>query len=135
MSLHELISDPTALWERCPPASEAAIQALVEHVGVQLPDEYLALLRYSNGGEGELGIEPLWFSIFPAEEVLQSNQDHALATYLPGYLAFGSNLGLEILLFNTKEGHPWKVYYVPNIGMDERDVLESAPDLMSGAVI
>jgi hypothetical protein len=72
MNLHHILTDPTADWKREPPANETAIQKLIQESGIDFPEEYLEFLRYSNGGDGELGIEPYWFDIFPAEEVLEA---------------------------------------------------------------
>lgn len=61
-------------WTRHEPADPAAVADLITDSGVELPEEYLALLRLSNGCEGPLGIEPGWFVLWPAEEVLVSNR-------------------------------------------------------------
>lgn len=123
-----VLEDKTADWSRKAPATEEAIKALLTNTGLDFPEEYLNLLRYSNGGEGELAAQPLWFSIFPIEEVLEVNRDYEIERYLPGYFAFGSNMGGEMLLFDTRESKPWKVYYAPCIGMEEDQVVECTAD-------
>jgi hypothetical protein len=128
MDLLRILEDTTADWSRKAPALEEGIQALIKETGLDFPEEYLSLLRYSNGGEGELAVDPLWFVIFPVEEVIDRNNSVEVAKELPGYFAFGSNGGGELLLFNTRESKPWKVYYAPYIGMEEETVLESTPD-------
>lgn len=121
-----VLEDKTADWSRADPATEDAIQGLIMETGMDFPEDYLNLLRYSNGGEGELGVDPLWFSIYPAEEVVELNRRYEIESYLPGYFAFGSNRGGEALLFDTRKSKPWKVYYAPFIGMEEDQVLECA---------
>jgi hypothetical protein len=39
----------------------------VNHAGFALPQAYLDFLRISNGGEGELPVQPYWFQICRAE--------------------------------------------------------------------
>jgi hypothetical protein len=124
--LLRVLEDKPADWSREAPATEDTIQGLIRDTGIDFPEEYLNLLRYSNGGEGELGVDPLWFSIYPVEEVVELNRRYDIESYLPGYFAFGSNMGGEALLFDTKESKPWKVYYAPIIGMEEDQVLECA---------
>jgi hypothetical protein len=128
MDLLRILEDTTADWYRQAPAPEKAIQALIRESGLDLPEEYLTLLRYSNGGEGELAVEPLWFVIFPVQDALERNQGLQIAKRLPGYFAFGSSGGGCSLLFNTRENRPWKVYWVDDVGMEEEYVSESTPD-------
>ncbi|MEO5952134.1 MAG: SMI1/KNR4 family protein [Chloroflexia bacterium] len=131
MDLFEILNNPTADWLREKPARETAIQRLIENTGLHFPEEYLNFLGYSDGGEGELAVQPLWFHIFAAEEAIYKNKSYQLDEYLPGYFAFGNNMGLEIFVFNIQESPPWKVYYVPNIGMEEEAVLECAPNFLA----
>jgi hypothetical protein len=128
LNLSQMLEDATANWYRHAPASEEAIQALIRETGLDFPEEYLSLLRYSNGGEGELAVQPLWFVIFPVENVVKRNQGLEIAKWLPGYVAFRSSGGGCSLLFNTRENRPWKVYWADDIGMDEEHVFESTPD-------
>lgn len=109
-------------------ADQGAVAALSAALGDELPEEYLALLRLSNGGEGPLGVEPGWFQFWPAEKVLDSNRDFQINEYLPGLFGFGSNGGGELLAFDTRQGTPWTVVMAPFIGMDENDVVEIAKD-------
>jgi SMI1 / KNR4 family (SUKH-1) len=128
MDLLGILEDTTADWSRKAPASEEAIQALISDTGLDFPAEYLSLLRYSNGGEGELAVQPLWFVIDPVEDVVKRNQEMGIAKWLPGYFRFGSSGGGSSLLFNTRESRPWKVYHVDDVGMEEEYVYESTPD-------
>ena len=64
------IINSDSLWDRESPASSDLIENLVLESGLQLPEDYLDFLRLSNGGEGELPVDPFWFQIWPAEEVL-----------------------------------------------------------------
>jgi len=127
-TLIEILSDPDAGWTRRPPASEAAIQTLIADCDFALPPDYLTFLRYSNGGEGILCIDPGWFRICPAEEVIEYNRGYCVEKYLPGYFAIGSNGGDEMLAIRMRDGSPFPVYMVPFCPMSEGDSLEVAHD-------
>jgi len=87
-TLLDVLSDSTAGWTRRPPATDAAIEALAANCDFLLPEEYLSFLRYSSGGEGFLCIEPWYFRLCSAEEVIACNQ---------GYNAQGAR---------SRNGHP-----------------------------
>lgn len=125
--LHQILSDPTAEWSRCSPASESAIRMLIEACDFVLPQEYLLFLRYSNGGEGVLCIEPWYFRLCAAEDVVSYNQGYHVEEFLPGYFAIGSNGGDEMLAIRKRDGSPCPVYMVPFI-MADNDVVQIAHD-------
>lgn len=113
-------------WDAGSPASEAAIQALAEQSGLELPNEYLDFLRQSNGGCGPLRIEPGWLQLWPAEEVVAVNRDYEVALWLPGLFGFGSSGGGELLAFDTRFAKPWRVVMVPFCDLTEESVLPVA---------
>ena len=69
MNVSDILKDRTTKWNRKAPADPDSIDRLVAESKVELPEEYLALLRYSNGGEGELGVEPGWFRPGPRRKL------------------------------------------------------------------
>ena len=113
---------------REPAADPGAVAALSAASGAEWPDQYLALLGISNGGGGPLGVEPGWFQLWPAEEVLASNRGYEVQENAPGLIGFGSNGGGELLAFDTRRGQPWPVVMVPFIGMGMDAVVEIAKD-------
>jgi hypothetical protein len=113
---------------RKPAAAAGAVAALSAASGIKLPEEYLALLRLSNGGDGPLSVEPGWFQLWPVDEVLALNRSYRVHEYLPGLFGFGSNGGGELLALDTRRGPPWPVVMVPFIGMEEDTVVEIAED-------
>jgi len=120
-------------WNRENPASHDTIENLVVKSGLQLPKDYLDFLRLSNGGEGELPVDPFWFQIWPVDEVLEHNEGYRVKQHLPGFFVFGSNGGGEMLAFNIREHGSWPVYMIPFIPMDESDAKKVAPDFLSFA--
>jgi hypothetical protein len=128
VTLLEILGDTTAGWTRRPPATEAAIGALTANCDFALPEEYLSFLRYSNGGEGFLCIEPWYFQLCSAEEVVAYNQGYNVEEFLPGCFAIGSNGGGEMLAIRKRDGSPCPVYMVPFIPMTQSEVVEIAHD-------
>ena len=85
-------------------------------------------LREEGYIEGELSVDPLWYIIWEPEDIEEYNKDYELAEYLPGYTAFGSNGGNELLVVDSSG----TVYTVPAIGMEPQyanKIAESISDL------
>lgn len=127
MSILDLLKDESADWTRQRPADEAAVQKLVKDSGLDLPDTYLTLLRYSNGGggplclEGEFKFKPRWFELWQVEEVIDLNMGSGVKEWLPDFFGFGSNGGGEMFAFNTGTQQPWRIYAIPFTSMEECD--------------
>jgi SMI1 / KNR4 family (SUKH-1) len=74
------------------PASEEGIADAERRIGRRLPEELRAFLRRANGWTGRLNG---WdFLVHGTEELVAAN-DEAFNLSFPGYLAWGSNGGLE----------------------------------------
>ncbi|MBV6499103.1 MAG: hypothetical protein CJBNEKGG_01553 [Prosthecobacter sp.] len=128
MTITEQVHDLSAKWDREPPASAEVIGKLISESRLKLPEDYLAFLLQSNGGEGELGIQPGWFRIWQAEEVIQAGLEHEVPKYAPGFFTFGGNGGGELLAFDTRSGTPWPVVALPCIGLDAKEAIPVAPN-------
>ena len=50
-------------WRKAEGASQEAIALLKSVAPVDLPESYFSLLSFSNGGEGPLAVQPLWFQV------------------------------------------------------------------------
>lgn len=118
MDILEVLQGTTADWERASPAPKSVLNALIEGCRLTLPPDYLTLLQFSNGGEGKLGVEPGWFQIWPAQEVLEFNRVHEVDVRLPGFFGFGSSGGGELLAIHSVTG---KIYMIPFIGMAQEE--------------
>jgi len=66
IDIAEILKD--AVWDQEEPAKPASIQKLVDNAGKELPEAYLALLSYSDGGDGVLGIEPGWLQLWSSAD-------------------------------------------------------------------
>jgi hypothetical protein len=129
LSISFIISDPTADWVRQIPAPEIAVNALP----ATLPEDYRRFLLLSNGGEGMLPHAPGWFQIWAAEEVLGLNEAYAVDEFLPGFFAFGSSGGEEMLLFDLRQDGDAPVCSVPFIPMEPEEAKTIAPSFLAFA--
>ncbi|MCA1575903.1 MAG: SMI1/KNR4 family protein [Acidobacteria bacterium] len=133
MSVIRRLKQRKAHWDSVPPADESAIQALVEQSGLELPQDYLAFLRFSNGGDGHLGVEPGWFQIWPAEEVVEANRDLDLEEELPGFFGFGGNGGGEMFAFDMRGTQPWPIVMVPYNPLEPEFAIKIADNFLAFA--
>ena len=100
---------------RNPGASAQAIRAAAEALKAELPSDYVAFLRASNGGEGMIG--ETYLILWKAEELTEMNTSYQVSEYAPGLLLFGSDGGGEAFAFDTRTT-PWPVVKVPFVGME-----------------
>jgi hypothetical protein len=109
-------------WQPAPPASEAEIRHLLDTLPFVPPDDYLDLLRLTNGGEGELALDPMWFLLYDAAFTAELwNHPHYRETF-PNYFFFGSNGGLEAIAMMISESRPWSVVAIDCIAGPESAV-------------
>jgi hypothetical protein len=128
MNILNILQDSAAKWERERPCNPESVQKLVAASEIVLPDEYLVLLKYSNGGEADLGIGPGWFQLWSAEDILELNESYRVKDNLPGLFGFGSSGGGELLAFDTRSDKPWRIVAVPFVPMMAGDVWIVADD-------
>jgi hypothetical protein len=124
----EILKQPNRNWSGNPPASEDDILRLVESCRVKPPDEYLALLRFSNGGEGDLALPPLLFVLFDVDEALRTWSDSFYREEFTDFLFFGGNGGLEQIAFDLRRGEPYPIVMIDPIAGSE-SAEEIAPDM------
>src|SRR5437879_11942862 len=85
------------VWRPEAGASEKAIAGLVATAPIALSVAYLEQLRESDGGEGDVAIEPAWGAFWPAANVVTLNREYAVAEFAPGLFDFGSHGGGELM--------------------------------------
>ena len=110
------------IWRGVPGAEGSVLKKLSASAPIPLPSEYLELLAASNGGEGDLAIEPGWFCPWPAEEVLEQNEGYEIATYAPDLFGIGSNGGGELIAIDHSTASPFAVVMVPFIPLDRSEL-------------
>ncbi len=122
---------PKSEWHNEPPCSDEEIERLIRSVPVELPEEFLAYIRESIGGGGDIGVEPGLIYLWKAEEVPRNNHGYEVHLAVPGFYAFGSNGGGEMFAFDTRGERPWPVVMIPFIPMTAEEAVQVAPDFAS----
>ncbi len=107
-------------WYKADGATDHAIQALVDEAPFVLPPAYLDLLRFSNGGEGPLSVQPLWLNLFPAEEALTIIRHGAVEQNLPGLFVFGDSGGGETFAIDGRVAGAYPVVAMEMAGSEVR---------------
>jgi len=101
----------------------------------ELPSDYVDFFRFSNGGYGDIPVQPKYFdSLWTAEEFLECNRDYEVAKYCDGFFGIGSSGtsgGGEMFAFDMRSKKPWPVVAVPFIGMEADAALPVASDFCS----
>lgn len=89
-------------WLSMPGASAEALGRLIQVAPIPLPASYISLLRLSNGGEGPLRVQPLYFCLDEAEYVADTIINKTHEEFFPGFLMIGSNGGGEFVAFDMR---------------------------------
>ena len=125
--------DKPGAWAGAAAADDADVASLERRAPIRLPAEYLAFLRQSNGGEGELTVQPYWLIVWPAEDVLPLNRRYGVEENVPGFFAIGSSGGGEMIAFEMGQGEACPVVMIPFVPMqasEARRVAESFAGLL-----
>lgn len=124
LDITSILTSPGRIWQAQPPAGEAAIDKLRQAVPVPLPEEYIALLRVSNGGEGPIDLPPLYFQLYDAEYAGVLNREFLEEKPDSRFFVFGSNGGLEAISFDLREQAPWPiVMFDPIAGTESAQII------------
>jgi hypothetical protein len=121
LDIARLLTEPHRKWAKRPPASDQAIERLQRAARSTLPQVYIDLLRYSNGGEGSVAFPSLYFMLYETEYVCEINESADQRDFYPGHFVIGSNGGLETIAFDTRTPEPWPIVMydaVAGIGSD-----------------
>lgn len=111
-------------WFQVGGASPEVLARLAAVSPVLLPESYFALLTFSNGGEGPLCVQPLWLSLFPAEEVVRIQLDGAFRLTHPNLFVIGSNGAGEAVAFDLGAPMPYPVVAFDMSNGDHNDSVQ-----------
>jgi hypothetical protein len=97
------------------------IARLIAASGTRLPQDYLAFLRQSNGGEWPLLVQPLWLILDDAATVADTLCNGTFDRHFPGLIVIGSNGAGEAVAFDFRPGHAGEIvnFDMANIALDE----------------
>ena len=107
-----------AMWHGNAPAEPDSLNLLRVAAGVELPDDYLRFLAFSDGGEGPLGVDPGYIVIDPVNDVVAHKKNRTFEEFFPGFLVFGGNGGGELLAFDIRSSGPWPVVMIAMTNID-----------------
>jgi SMI1 / KNR4 family (SUKH-1) len=88
-----------------PPASPESIDRLRAELGLELPDEYVALLAQADGVYADS------FTLYPSEDVPERMRTYEVAVCAPGFLAIGDDGGGQAIVLRAGRG-PSPVFVV-----------------------
>jgi hypothetical protein len=83
---------------------------------MNLPADFKRYLESGSPRSGELPDFPLWFEIWPLEEMDQWNRGYKVEKYAPGFYGFAGDGGGEMYAF----GPDGRIYALPLIGMEPK---------------
>ena len=127
-SVADILSNPAREWTPKPPADGDIIDELQAITPFPLPPEYLELLRFCDGGFGELNAAPLLFGLDSADEAVEYNESEFRREQFPDFWFFGGNGGLERIAFDLRAGPPWRIVMIdPIAGPESAEII--APDM------
>ena len=108
-------------WLKVEGASSEAIALLKSIAPVDLPENYYSLLSFSNGGEGPLAVQPLWFCLYAAEDAAQIERDGTFQEFFEGLFVIGGNGGGEVVAFDLRESEPYPLvtFDMTNVNLPE----------------
>jgi SMI1 / KNR4 family (SUKH-1) len=91
--------------EHYPPASPESVDRLRVELGVELPDEYVALLALADG------LYANSFTLYPSENVSERNRNYEVAVCAPGFVTIGDDGGGQAIVLRAGRG-PSPVFVV-----------------------
>jgi hypothetical protein len=121
---------PSTKWLKNEGASTDALRVLAAAVEVGLPQEYLDLLTFSNGGEGPLPAPFHTLCLDDAESAAEPGRVELFKSLYPGWFIFGSDGGSELYAFDLTGDKPWPV--VRFDGIDPEGSVEEVAESFRG---
>ena len=98
--------------------SEQEIQHFLNNKPEKLPIDYVNYIIENHSVDGDLPVNPYYFSLWAVNEVLETNTDYQLDEYLPNYFGIGSQGGGELIAISLID---FKIYCIPFMPMNEED--------------
>ena len=126
MDIGDILSQPGRTWSGRPGADEAEIEALVAASAYPIPAPILELLRFSNGGEGELALPPMLLVLDPVRRIIAGlDEDEEYS----GLVFIGGNGGLERIALDFRVGEPYPIVTIdPVAGLESAVMIATDAD-------
>lgn len=120
--ISRLLTEPGREWQPRPSADEDEIAELRGLVPFELPSEYLELLRFSNGGFGELDAPPLLLALHSIDESVEYNENEFRTQHFPDFWFIGGNGSMEQIAFDLRSDPPYPIVMIDPIAGRESAV-------------
>ena len=117
--ISEILKEPRREWTPKAPADEDEIAELRTLAPFELPAEYIELLRYCDGGYGELDALPALFHMDSIAESVARNEMWREKGEYSAFWFIGGNGGLETIGFDLRAGPPWPIVAIDCIAGDD----------------
>jgi len=119
MSILENLSDKYSIDAFMPASSEQDIRQLCDKSSVEIPDEYLEVIREKS--EIEICVSGrMYIRIWGADGCIEMNEAYNIQKYLPNSLAFGDDEGGGALIYMSgKEGFGMYLCRFADLDIDE----------------
>lgn len=101
-----------------PGANDSELDAAASSLGIELPEDYRAVMSRVNGGEAEFGES--WFVLWSVADVVERNAGYQFAEFAPGFTLFGSDGGGEGYAWDTRPDRESLYTSIPFIAPDPK---------------
>jgi hypothetical protein len=98
-----LVIPSDRFWTKQAGASKESLLRLREAAPIELPAKYYDLLAFSDGGEGPLRTQPLWFQLYSVDYAVEMFGRGLNDEFFSGFLFFGSSGGGEGIAFDARK--------------------------------
>ena len=105
-TVEQILSEPGRRWSRQPGADARDVDRLVAASPCPLPGALRELLRFSNGGEGELALAPRLFILNSVDAIIADLGEPLLTENFVGFVFFGGNGGLKQIALDCRRRVP-----------------------------
>lgn len=105
-----------------PRANEKALGELQRAVRIELPADYLAFLRWTNGADGDIGTN--YVQVWSAEEI--TSDPYPFEEFVPGLLFIAGDGAAALFGFDSRM-HPMPIVITHRDDLDLEDLVVAAP--------
>ena len=113
------------------PAEIDEIRRVERELGLRLPEDYIVVMRHSNGAEGAIGLSG-YLVLWPIEEIIALNHAYAVDEFAPGLTLFGTDGGDTGYAFARTTVAPGTTHVVrvPLTGLSVGEAVEVGSNLL-----
>jgi len=106
-------------WYKLDGATDDEINLLRNSISFKLPDLLLTFLKFSNGGEGELSVQPYNFVLDSINEIIETNSSGEIKDNYPNFMIIGGDGGGEYIALDVVTNE------IVSLDMCNSDIAES----------